>query len=80
MRGVRIPLRFIKSGSRRYVDLAANDGLYSLGKACLVKGNGTVHHAMISQGNGGMTALLGAFRDLFYTASAVKQAVFAMQM
>ena len=48
----------IEAGAWRNVDLAADDGLYALGDAGLVKCDGAVHDAVVGYRSGGLPQLL----------------------
>ena len=68
----------VKTAVGRDVDLAADDRLDALGRACLVERHGAVHHPMVGDGDGGMSGRLRRLRDVFDAAGSVQKAVFAV--
>ena len=66
--------------TRRDVDLASNDGLYSFFFACTVKIDHSVHCPVIRYCHACMTRCPCRFRNLRYTARTVEKAVFAVEM
>ena len=70
----------VKSGVGSHVDLASDDGLDPLFFAGFPKGDHTVHHAVIGNGNAILSALLDPCGDVRDTAGAVQETVFAVQM
>ena len=62
----------IKARIGRHVDLATDDGVYPLGAAGKIKGDHTVHHAVIGHGNGILSAFLYPFGNIGNAACAVQ--------
>ena len=71
---------FVKTGSCGNVDLASDDRLDAVFLAGAVKIHDAVHGAVIGDGNCRLTQLRCPSWDIADTASAVKQAVFTVQM
>ena len=78
MVGVCIERALSKSGARCHIDLTADDGLYPLGNASLIKSYCTVHHAVVGKRNRIVPASLGALGDIRHATRAVKQAIFTV--
>lgn len=70
----------IEAGTRRDVDLAADNRLDSLRLAGAVEIHHAVHDAVVGNCDGILSKLACAFGNLRDAAGAVKQAVFAVQM
>ena len=77
--GVYVML-LVKACARCDINLAADDGLYPLGKAGLVKRHRAVHNTVVGYRNGGLTQLLCAFCKPPDAARAVEQRKFRMNM
>ena len=71
---------FFKTGIWGDVDLAADDRLYPRLFTFKIKGDSTEHNAVIRYCYRALTAFCSPCGNLAYTARAVKQTVFAMQM
>jgi hypothetical protein len=71
---------FIRHAARRDIDLAADNRLDARLLSGLVKGDGTVHHAVVGDGDSRLAELGGARNKPLDAAGAVKQAVFAVDM
>ena len=83
MTALRIELvDLLKPGAAfgRHIHLTADDGLDALGLAGAVKVNDAVHHAVVSDGAGGLSQLLHHLGQVPDAAGAVQQAVFRMNM
>ena len=70
----------VEPGTRGDIDLAADDGLDARLAAGLVEGDGAVHDAVVGDGQGRLSQLLGALRQPVRPAGAVEQAVLGMHM
>ena len=81
---VRVPLAVdvaaVKARMRRQIHLAADDRMDPLGLAGAVKVDHAVHDAMVGQRARGLPQLCHTVHQLFDTAGAVQQAVFAVDM
>ena len=77
---VRIPPVFLKAGAGRHIHFATDDRANALLPTGVVKGDRTVHHAVVGQRYGAVPAFLCPLRDLPDAARPVQQAVFAVQM
>ena len=66
--------------SRGNIHLAADNRLYPLGFTRFVKFDSAVHYAVVGDSKGGLTEFLCGMSKLTYTAGAVKQTVFGMNM
>ena len=73
-------LDLFKARAGRHVDLTANDGLDARFFTGFVKLHYAVHRAVIGNGDRVMSALGGTHGNIPHATSAVKQAVFAVQM
>ncbi len=73
-------LGLVQSRLTGKVYLASQNGLYSGGLARFVETDHPVHHAVIRDGQRVHTHLLGQRRDLAYSAGAVQQAVFRVNV
>ena len=71
------PIRYAPTGN---IDLAAYDGLDPGGFCGFIEVNTTVHHAVVGDGNGGLSQLLHPVHDPVDAAGAVQKAVFGMDM
>ena len=70
----------VKAGAGRNIHLAADDGLYPLGKAGFIKRDCAVHYAVVGYRNGGLSQLLDALCKPLNSAGAVKQRKLGMNM
>ena len=81
---VRVPLAVdvaaVKARMRRQIHLAADDRMDPLRLAGAVKVDHAVHDAMVGQRARGLPQLCHTVHQLFDTAGAVQQAVFAVDM
>ena len=66
--------------TRRDIDLAADNGLYPLGAAGLVKRDGAVHNAVVGYRDGALPQLLYALYQPLDAAGAVEQRILGMNM
>ena len=64
----------------RNINLAANNGLDIHFLRLLIKINGTVHHAVVGNGNAVHAEFFGTRQQQIYFRGAVKQAVLRMYM
>ena len=70
----------VKARSRRNIDLAADDRLYTGRAAGLVKRDRAVHDAVVGDSKRGLTELLCAVNERLDAAVAVEQRIFGMNM
>ena len=70
----------IKAGTRRDIDLTADDRAYPLFLTFLIKIDHTVHDAVIGDGKGILSKLLCPFNKAGDPTGAVQQTVFSMNM
>ena len=71
---------FIVAGAPGHIDLAADDGLYPLLFALLIKINGAVHHPVVGDGHGGLAQGLYPGHQLPDAAGAVQKTVFGVDV
>ena len=74
------PVDLIEAGAGGNVDLAADDGADAGFFTFLVEIDGSVHHAVVGDGNGGLPQRFGTGNQPLDAAGAVKEAVFGMDM
>ena len=70
----------VKAGAGRNIHLAADDGLYPLGKAGFIKRDCAVHYAVVGYRNGGLSQLLDALCKPLNAAGTVEQRKLGMNM
>ena len=74
------PCPLLKPASPGHIDLAADDGLDSLGHAFLVQIHRPVHDPMVRNGQSRLSHILHMGHQFLNAAGAIKQAVFCMHM
>ena len=70
----------VEAGAGRHIELAADDGLDPRLFCGLVKIHASVHHAVIGDGDGGLSQLLQPLHQRLDAAGAVEKTELRMQM